>query len=141
MSLHLMVSMCQQASCAARIHSLILHIRVIVLYDTLLTFSREVECIWKRKWSAASALFLLNRYSAVVASILDVFGETTLHFVRPFVYDSSQSIDSCRGLQIFIMFRASNIQNLPHSCESLYIVLSICEILQLLSVAGLSLRT
>ena len=104
MRLHLLVSTCQRASCAARIHSLILHTRVIVLYDTLLTFPREVECIWKRKWSAASALFLLNRYNAVVLSTLIVFGETTLPFVRPFIYDSSQSIDSCRGLQIFITF-------------------------------------
>ena len=141
MDLHLLVSMCQWASCAARTHSLVLHTRVIVLYDTLLTFPREVECIWKRKWSAASALFLLNRYSTVVLSILDVFSGTTLHLVRPFIYDSSQSIDSCRGLQIFITLTANNIQNLPHSCKSLVIVGSICEILQLLSVASSSLLT
>ena len=141
MGLQVMVSMCQRASCAARIHSLILHTRVIVLYDTLLTFPREVECIWKRKWSAASALFLLNRYSAVVRSILDVFEESTLPLVCPFIYDSSHGIDSCRGLQIFITFTASDIQNLPHSCESISIVVPICETLQLLSVASSSLRT
>ena len=141
MRLHLLVSMCQQASCAARTHSLILHTRVTVLYDTLLTFPREVECIWKRKWSAASALFLLNRYSAVVRSILDVFSGTTLHLVRPFIYDSSQGTDPCRGLQIFIMFTASDIQNIPHSCESLFIVIFICQISQLLSIASSSLRT
>ena len=141
MTLHLMVSMCQQASCAARTHSLILHTRVIVLYDTLLTFPREVECIWKRKWSAATALFLLNRYSAVVLSILDPFSATTLPLVRPFIYDSSLSIDSCRGLQIFITFTASNIQNLSHSCESLFVVVSTCGTLQLLSITSSFLRT
>ena len=141
MTFQLMVSMCQRASCTARTHSRGLHTRVIVFYDTLLTLPREVECIWKRKWSAASALFLLNRYSAVVRSILDVFSGTTLHLVRPFIYDSSQGTDPCRGLQIFIMFTASNIQNLPHSCESLSIVYSICDTLQLLSIASSSLHT
>ena len=128
--------MYQQASCAARIHSLILHTPVIFFYDTLLTFPREVECIWKRKWSAATALFLLNRYSTVVLSILNLLSGTTLHLVRPFIYDSSQSIDSCRGLQIFVTLTASDIQNQPHSCESLFIIVSICGMLQLLSVAS-----
>ena len=138
MGLHLMVSMCQRASCAVRTHSRVVHILVVVLYDILLTFPREVECIWKRKWSAASALFLLNRYSAVVLNILNVFDEAALPLVCPFIYDSSQGTYPCRGLQIFITLTASDIQNLPHSCESLYIVTSICEILQILSVASSS---
>ena len=141
MGLHLIVSMWQRGLRAARTHSRVLYSRVIIFYDTLLTFSREVECIWKRKWSAASALFLLNRYSVVVRSILDMFDETTLPLVCPFIYDSSQGTDSCRGLQIFITFTASNIQNLPHSCKSLDIVAFICGILQLLSEASSFLHT
>ena len=140
-TLQVMVSMCQRASRAARTHSLILHTGVIVFYDTLLTFPREVECIWKRKWSAASALFLLNRYGTVVLSILDPFSATTLPLVRPFIYDSSQGIDSCRGLQIFITFTVSDVQSLSCSCKSSSIASFICEILQYLSVASSSLRT
>ena len=138
MGLRLMVSVCQQTSCTARTHSRILNSRAIVLYDTLLTFSREVECIWKHKWSVTAALFLLNRYSAVVRSILDLFDDATLPLVRPVIYESRQGTYSRRGGPIVIMFTASYIQNLSHSCKPWFIVNSICQISQLLSVAGSS---
>ena len=85
MSLQVMVSMSQPASCAVHINSRVFHTQVIVLYDTLLTFSREVKCIWKRKWSVATALFILIRYSAVVLCILNLFCEPLFALVRPVI--------------------------------------------------------
>ncbi|KAL5487509.1 hypothetical protein ACEPAI_5617 [Sanghuangporus weigelae] len=34
----------------------------IILYDHLITFSDEVHLIWKSRWSAGKALFLISRY-------------------------------------------------------------------------------
>ena len=83
-----------------------MHTRVIILYDTVLTFSREVECIWKRKWSAATALFLLNRYSAVVVCLLNLLDDGAIPIVRPAIDDLSQNTYFCRGRPIFTTFLA-----------------------------------
>ena len=44
---------------------------VITAYDILLTFSREVDCIWKRKFGAITILFAVNRYGALGEAILE----------------------------------------------------------------------
>ncbi|KAH9836082.1 uncharacterized protein C8Q71DRAFT_760471 [Rhodofomes roseus] len=36
----------------------------------MLTFSREVRCIWKRRFSGATVLFMLNRYLTLVYRVL-----------------------------------------------------------------------
>ncbi|KAI0074689.1 hypothetical protein K474DRAFT_1601089, partial [Panus rudis PR-1116 ss-1] len=35
-------------------------------YDTLLTFSQEVKCIWRRKWSAVTFLYAAIRYGTLL---------------------------------------------------------------------------
>lgn len=42
---------------------------VILAYDALLTFSREIDYIWRRKMSAASVIFILLRYCGLAANI------------------------------------------------------------------------
>jgi len=42
----------------------------IVAYDTCLTFSREVESIWRRKSSAVTILFFTQRYVLLVTAIV-----------------------------------------------------------------------
>jgi len=45
----------------------------LVVYDYFLRFDQEVECIWKRKWSLTTALYIIVCYFgmfAVVASML-----------------------------------------------------------------------
>ncbi|GJE93317.1 hypothetical protein PsYK624_094760 [Phanerochaete sordida] len=34
----------------------------LYLYDYILTFSQEVGCVWNRKFTGASLLFIINRY-------------------------------------------------------------------------------
>lgn len=34
----------------------------LVIYEYLITFCRELDVIWRRKFSGATVLFLLNRY-------------------------------------------------------------------------------
>ncbi|KAH8103523.1 hypothetical protein BXZ70DRAFT_1055738 [Cristinia sonorae] len=41
----------------------------LIVYDTSLTFSREVKCIWKRKFSAVTVLYVLQRYVVIAALV------------------------------------------------------------------------
>ncbi|KAL5527921.1 hypothetical protein ACEPAG_6722 [Sanghuangporus baumii] len=43
---------------------------VIILYDHLITLSDEVHLIWKSRWSAGKALFLISRYYNVFTVLL-----------------------------------------------------------------------
>ncbi|TCD63917.1 hypothetical protein EIP91_004764 [Steccherinum ochraceum] len=47
-------------------------------YDILLTFSREVECIWRRKWSFVTILFVSQRYFVIFGAILRYLNPWTL---------------------------------------------------------------
>ncbi|OSX61290.1 hypothetical protein POSPLADRAFT_1182434 [Postia placenta MAD-698-R-SB12] len=42
----------------------------LIFYDYFLTFSREVRCIWGRKFSGATVIFMLNRYLTLVYRVL-----------------------------------------------------------------------
>jgi len=42
----------------------------LLFYDYVLTFAREVRCIWHRRFSGATILFLLNRYLTLVYRVL-----------------------------------------------------------------------
>ncbi|KAH9939942.1 hypothetical protein B0H21DRAFT_755571 [Amylocystis lapponica] len=44
----------------------------LLFYDYAVTFSREVKCIWGRKFTLATVLFLLNRYLTILNRILMV---------------------------------------------------------------------
>ena len=52
-------------------------------YDYVLTFSSEVQFIWRRKWSAATVLFVMNRYAILLYQTLNLqvqfttFGQMT----------------------------------------------------------------
>lgn len=46
-----------------------------MFYDHSLTFSDEVELVWKAPPSFSKALFLLNRYAAVVTQICIAISE------------------------------------------------------------------
>ena len=41
-------------------------------YDYVLTFSSEVQFIWRRKWSAATVLFVMNRYAILLYQTLNL---------------------------------------------------------------------
>ncbi|KAF4615902.1 hypothetical protein D9613_011369 [Agrocybe pediades] len=50
---------------------------VMLLYDHMLTFSDEVERIWKARFSGATLLFLINRYVTPLQFIIiiDAFND------------------------------------------------------------------
>lgn len=45
---------------------------VLFLWDYFITLDREVEYIWKSRFSAASGLFFLNRYLNLLITILEL---------------------------------------------------------------------
>ena len=42
---------------------------VILFYDYLITFGDEVQLFWRRKWTGATVLFILNRYMRGVSGV------------------------------------------------------------------------
>ncbi|KAJ3553445.1 hypothetical protein NM688_g3610 [Phlebia brevispora] len=44
----------------------------VVCYELIITFQHEYEFVWKRKWSAATWLFLANRYLVLAVMIAEV---------------------------------------------------------------------
>lgn len=45
---------------------------VLFCYEYAITFDEEVRCVWKRRISGASVLFILNRYIMLVASLASI---------------------------------------------------------------------
>ncbi|TFK86763.1 hypothetical protein K466DRAFT_618635 [Polyporus arcularius HHB13444] len=44
----------------------------LIFYEHLLTFGDEVEMFWKRKFTGATAIFLLNRYLILVSYLMEL---------------------------------------------------------------------
>ena len=132
---------CRFCSDTTTIHSRIMPTSVIITYDTLLTFSREVECIWKRRWSATTILFLINRYSAIGQNICNLLYTFSLPLV------CLPTSDDDISLKFLPTQRSANNcyahlscpQSRFRSCKAIYMVASTCEMLGLLSAASPSL--
>ena len=45
-------------------------IKGVAIYDTILTFPKEVRCIWKRKFGAGTVLYLFIRYGTLFDMLL-----------------------------------------------------------------------
>ncbi|KAF9651008.1 hypothetical protein BDM02DRAFT_1012765 [Thelephora ganbajun] len=44
----------------------------LLVYDYTLTFQQEVELVWKRRWGLGTVLFVFNRYSPFIESIISL---------------------------------------------------------------------
>lgn len=44
----------------------------LLAYDYLLTFRHEVRFVWGKKFSAATVLFVLNRYFIILLYVVDM---------------------------------------------------------------------
>lgn len=89
---------------------------VMLVFDHMLTFGDEVERIWKRKFTGATALFLLNRYLTPVqfAIILDAFhnpkwaGETCRKYVAFEGYSTIALVAICEVIMILRIYALYN---------------------------------
>lgn len=69
----------------------VFHIALLT-YDTILTLSDEIDCIWKKRFTLGSGLYLLARYPM----LLFLFMEALLQFLN----DSLQ-VNCCSGFNSF----------------------------------------
>jgi len=67
----------------------------LLLYESCITFSLEVQLIWKRRWSLVSALYLATRY-------LPYLDNGVLLIMRMFTPDPSDSL--CKRIQVSQLF-------------------------------------
>jgi hypothetical protein len=81
-----------------QVKGLVVTLKALLTYDTLLTFGDEVNFIWTRTADLGSAMYLLARYSCITSTVLcamfDIFnyqGTSTL-MVRSTHYRYSLSI-------------------------------------------------
>lgn len=51
---------------------------VIACYDALLTFGREVDCIWKGKPSIVTVIYVIERYLAIILTVNRLFNPQTV---------------------------------------------------------------
>lgn len=47
-----------------------LSLTVLLLFDYVIALSQEVDTIWRRKWTAATWLYVLTRYGTVLDKIV-----------------------------------------------------------------------
>ncbi|KAI0342249.1 hypothetical protein BDW22DRAFT_1330589, partial [Trametopsis cervina] len=50
-------------------------------FEYIITLRQEVSVVWKRKWTPATWLFILNRYVAVLFIIFDAYPATNEEFL------------------------------------------------------------
>lgn len=62
---------------------------VLLFYDYILTFDKEVGLFWKKRISGASLLFFCNRYLTLLTQMFDMMQFTT---------DMSDEVRARRGL-------------------------------------------
>ncbi|KAJ3560026.1 hypothetical protein NP233_g11100 [Leucocoprinus birnbaumii] len=72
---------------------------VVYAYDYFLTLDREIEYVWKSRWSPVKNLFLLNRYFVIVNIVIQQFLLGTV--------SGQRSSSECHGLiQAFVVLTA-----------------------------------
>ncbi|KIJ06838.1 hypothetical protein PAXINDRAFT_19964 [Paxillus involutus ATCC 200175] len=52
-------------------------IATAVVYDFILTFTNEIEYVWKRPWSWVSTLFVAVRYVGCLEAMVNAFFSST----------------------------------------------------------------
>lgn len=59
---------------------------LIQVYDYFLTLDREIEHVWKSRWSPVKHLFLFNRYFVIVDIIVQQFCMLILLLLLPLLH-------------------------------------------------------
>ncbi|KAI0794718.1 hypothetical protein C8Q74DRAFT_1163339, partial [Fomes fomentarius] len=50
----------------------------LFIYDTLLTFGREVDCFWTGRMTGARILYFANRYISLLSTVLNIIRSAPL---------------------------------------------------------------
>ncbi|KAI5123109.1 hypothetical protein M0805_001465 [Coniferiporia weirii] len=80
---------------------------VLALYEYLITFDREVQSIWKRKFSVATVLWVLNRYTLLLSYFpitLSFFVPLTTEFPGTIQIISNISTGVTLSLRVYALY-------------------------------------
>lgn len=109
------------------------------LYDYVLTLSQEIKCVWRRRFSVASLLFVVIRYAALCYNAL-----TMAHLIlwTPDQVSIAEIVrvinvqDSLRLIQVYRRWVSLLIQPwsltkgpIPQSCRITFILEDVCTVL------------
>jgi len=99
---------------------------VLAIYDALLTFSREIECIWKRKSSVAMVLYISQRYMTILLPFITVYNPVQLHSCIAMSYlEVIFTITTAFGVALFSTLRTWAICG---RIDSLVFLVFLCSI-------------
>ena len=83
----------------------------LITYDYLLTVRREANLFWRQKINAASILFFVNRYFAVVYYVgLAYYRCLVLPFPVSRYYQLTKSKSSCSHLMVYVGVGGCNME-------------------------------
>jgi len=82
----------------------------IIIFDHAMTFDREVELIWKSRWSFPKILFLLNRYYGVASIVLTDYSFFATSFenslcLRLYLWEGWRGLIGCMLAQGILQIR------------------------------------
>ncbi|KAI0070361.1 hypothetical protein K474DRAFT_1608851, partial [Panus rudis PR-1116 ss-1] len=69
----------------------------LLIYDAILTFPQEIRCIWQRKWSGATLLYVTIRY----LTLLDIALEVVVVLVVPSSIQLTESLAVFESLRVW----------------------------------------
>ncbi|KAF9233241.1 hypothetical protein BU15DRAFT_54163, partial [Melanogaster broomeanus] len=108
----------------------------LLVYDYLLTFSREVEYVWGAPWTVVKAAFLLNRYSNLIGQSVVALQETgklshgSYEFCARYnLFATIFVVFSTESIHILVLMRAWAIWGCTYRAAVLLIVLYVIYIL------------
>ncbi|PIL29191.1 hypothetical protein GSI_09240 [Ganoderma sinense ZZ0214-1] len=87
-------------------------------YDICLTFAKEVELVWRARWTLPKVLYIAIRYYGLAAALFYLVGEMHHYILRPsaepqtgseYEHDSSVRRESCRGWAYYVAFGAGTV--------------------------------
>ncbi|GLB39434.1 hypothetical protein LshimejAT787_0605960 [Lyophyllum shimeji] len=77
---------------------------VMLLYDTVLTFDREVEGIWRSRWTGVKVLFFFNRYANIFAYLAALIAINSTWPPDPFSISRKAVIELSRSCARYVHF-------------------------------------
>ncbi|KAJ3806355.1 hypothetical protein F5876DRAFT_69019 [Lentinula aff. lateritia] len=107
----------------------------VIIYDHLLTLNDEFEHIWKNSWSMGKALFIINRYYSLIATIvINNYGFQYFH------WEGGGGLITCIITETILLMRLYAMYALDKRMLSLMLVGFVLSIASQGAVVGVALK-
>jgi len=120
---------------------------MFLLWDHCISFSEEVELVWRSKWSLVKVLFLIIRYLAFIVQLVNLVIDAMPQLVHP-------SVSSCMGwikwqlvsgqiliicVDVLLVLRVYAFYGRSKVLLTVLIVLFLCEAISMAIIGGISI--